>query len=437
MKILLITAWYFPFTHPRPHRWTALAEYWAAQGHTVHVVTARQRMASVSSFHKGVQIHRVGFDSLKELFYFFMGDKSARGRVGAPVRKPGFTERFFNYLYKKIWKNTCFPDDACLWYWPAKRKIMSLMETEQMDLVCSVSLPFTGQLLGRAVHRRYPKVSWLADVGDPFSFEGFPLNNRFLYGRLNSRLERNILEQADAVVVTTALAKAQYSSAFGSAVVRHMHVIPPLLHPAPDGLRQRAFPNREGISPATTFKIGYFGAMYAPVRTPYAFLDLLEATLERLPDTKSRLEVHFYGEIFPEFYEALRQQPLVRLHGLQSRETIRAAMQEMDALLHIGNQTSFQLPSKAVEYAASGKPVLNLSYTETDAFAAFWGEREGLLTLKVKNGKVETASVQAWLDCLERKWPQQRLLVDPAWLKSFLVEQVAGAYMALFAAPRQ
>lgn len=431
MKILLITAWYFPFTHPRPHRWTALAEYWAAQGHTVHVVTARQRAAPHATRHKGVQIHRVGFDSLKELFYFFKGDGSARGRVGAPVRKPGRLERFFNFLYKKVWKNTCFPDDACLWYWPAKRKIMSLMETEQMDLVCSVSLPFTGQLLGRAVHRRYPKAFWLADIGDPFSFEGFPLNNRFLYGRLNRRLERLILEQANAVVVTTALAKTQYARVFGSASVRHMHVIPPLLHPAPET------PVQVPAISAIPLKIGYFGALYAPVRTPCAFLDLLEMTLEHLPDANALLEVHFYGEIFPEFYEVLQRQPLVRLHGLQSRETVRAAMQEMDILLHIGNQTSFQLPSKAVEYAASGKPVLNLSYTEADAFAAFWGGREGLLTLKVKNGKVDAAGVRAWMDCLEGKWPQQDLPVDPAWLKPFLLEQVAGAYMALFAAPRQ
>ena len=436
MRILIITAWYFPFTHPRPHRWTALAEHWASLGHSVHVVTAKQRMAPVSSTRNGVRIHRVGFDAPKEFFYFLRGDKAARGRVGAPVRAPGPLERVAFFLYKKIWKNIRFPDDACVWYWPAKRKIRSLMEGEGMDIVLSVSLPFTGQLLGRATHRRYPTVPWMADIGDPFSFDGFPLNNRFLFGRLNRRLERSILEEADRVVVTTASAKARYEREFGPDAVRHLHVIPPLLHPPPDRLPAAA----KAVAPLPNkVKIGYFGALYAPVRTPDAFLKLLEETLEHLPAAKEYLEVHFYGEIFPEFYAALRRQPLIRLHGLRSREEARTAMSQMDLLLNIGNQTDFQLPSKAVDYAAAGKPVINLSYTAEDAFADFWGDREGLLTLKVENGKVGAEGLRAWVACVAGGWPQRRAPLEGGWLKPFLLEQVAGAYEALFplGAPRR
>jgi len=78
-RLLIITAWYHPFIHPRAHRWTALAEYWAAQGAEVHVVCARRRDCPRESVVNGVQVHQVGFDSLKEVFYYWFG--SARAGV--------------------------------------------------------------------------------------------------------------------------------------------------------------------------------------------------------------------------------------------------------------------------------------------------------------------------------------------------------------------
>ncbi len=415
-RLLIIAAWYYPFIHPRAHRWTSLAEYWAAQGHEVHVVCARQRGYPATGQVNGVRVHRTGFDSLKEVVYFYAGLKSGRGRVGRGVGPPGLALRLFTWLYKVLWKKICFPDDACLWYFPARRRARVLLRQHEFDAVISVSLPFIGHLVGLFAKRLSPVLPWLADIGDPFAQV---LNNPFFYSGLSRRLEERVLKKADAVVVTNSTMRSVYQQIYG-AVADKISVAPPLLHPP---WQKSTTP---GTSKKTTIHLGYFGALYKPVRTPDALLNLLEKTRAARTDLWERLEVHFFGEIFPEFYEKLRRSACVRLHGLRSREEVRLAMGQMDILLHIGNTTRYQLPSKAVEYLASGKPVVHLAYVESDAFVQFWGEAPGILCLPVHQNRISDAAFEQWLHFLETGHKAGNAREQQ--LKSFEIEAVAAGY---------
>jgi len=475
LKILIVTAWYRPFIHPRAHRWAAVAEHWASEGHEVHVLTARVHEHGKSEVLKGVRIHRVGFDSLKEWVYYWLGSRQARGRVGTKPKKPSIGARLAAWAYKSIWKNLFFPDDACVWYFPAMRKMRQLLDNERFDAVITVSLPFTGHLIGLstlptalslrkglAVHGSYdPSPFWLADIGDPFSFQAKSPNNPLFYQKKNRHLERRILEAADAVTVTTEATLRKYREQYGEKAVEKMIVVPPLLSastitPPPPRLRRI---NNPAITPPPPRprrinKMGYFGALYAPTRTPDAFLDLLSKTFALRPDLRGRLEIHFYGEIFPEFFEKLNAEPCIRLHGLCSREVVRAAMQEMDILLNIGNTTDFQLPSKAVDYLAGGKPVLNLSYVENDPFAQFFEractpelrsgaalmehspERSsGVHKLHISNGKVGDSELHRWLEWLESEKPTPSAAEIAERVAPFLVENIAGRYFAIINLP--
>lgn len=428
MRILVITAWYYPFIHPRAHRWTCLAEYWAAQGHEVHVVCARRRDAPAEALANGVRVHRTGFDSLKEIFYYWSGSTTGRGRIGAEVRRPGPLERLLVWAYRFFWKNLFFPDDACLWYFPARRRVRTLLQACDFDAVVSVSLPFTEHLVGRHAKRRFPGVRWLADIGDPFTLQAQPPNNTFLYGRISRQLELAVLENADSVVVTNAGAARAYREAFGAAA-EHLAVIPPVW--------RRPSPAPADTAPvATGFRMGYFGALYAPVRTPDAFLDLLYQTRVLRPDVFARLHVHFYGEIFPEFFEKLNHAPGLHLHGLRSREEAWAAMLDVDALLNIGNNTAYQLPSKVVDYLASGKPVVHLSYVDEDPFLDFWGDAPGLLCLRVRQGKVVDADLPRWLAFVERPHPLLAVPDRAVHIRAYSVDAVAERYWALLCAGR-
>lgn len=428
MRILIISAWYHPFIHPRAHRWTHVAEHWAAQGHEVHVVCSRRRDCPSEAVQGGVSVHRVGFDSLKEVVYFALRTQTGRGRVGAAVRPPGLGTRLLAWLYRVFWKNLYFPDDACLWYFPARRRVLTLLEKQSFDAVVSVSLPFTGHLIGLAAKRRFTGIPWLADIGDPFTIQAKPLNNARLYGRISRNLERKVLRCADAAVVTHAGAVRAYRAAFGDVTDR-LAVVPPLWSESAI-VPVEALPGEGGIL------IGYFGALYAPVRTPDAFLDLLEKTRRLRSDSAARLSVQVYGEIFPEFFKKLHEAPGVHLHGLRSREEAWSAMLRMDVLLHIGNSTAYQLPSKVVDYLASGKPVLHLSYVDDDPFLDFWGDVPGLLCLRVRQGRVVDNDLPRWLDFLEHVPLASTMPARMARVQGCRVDAVAGRYWELLSRRR-
>lgn len=418
--MLIVTAWYSPFIHPRAHRWTAIAEHWASEGHEVHVLTAKVRECRQSEVRQGVRVHRVGFDSLKEWVYAGFNVESARGRVGVLPSKPGRFARLAGWFYQSIWKNLYFPDDACVWYFPARRKLKQLLENEAFDVLFTVSLPFTGHLLGLG-----QRVFWVADIGDPFSFQAKAPNNRFLYQHLNRHLERLVLKSAHAVVLTTEAARQKYRAQFGEDAVSRMSVIPPVCT-FPLSTDQRSAQRRTSVT-----KLGYFGALYAPTRTPDAFLKLLSQTFSVSPAWRERLEVHFYGEVFPEFYEMLAAEPVIRLHGLCSRADAWAAMQEMDILVNIGNTTDFQLPSKAVDYLASGKPILNLSYTQNDPFAKFFEGNPMVFNLIVEEERVTEVELQHWLAWLEGEKPSLSEAEIKRLISPFSVKSIAERYLEL------
>ncbi len=421
VRLLILTPWYYPFVHPRAHRWTYLAAHWAARGHEVHVVCARRRGWAQEEQHNGVWVHRVGFDSLKEVFFYQTCSTAARGRIGAGRLAPGLALRVLSALYRYGWKNLCFPDDAWLWYRPACRRAMALLAERPFDAVISVSLPFTGHLVGHYLKRRHPAVRWLADVGDPYSAYPGPVTNP-LYRWVGRRLERSVLAQADAVAVTNAAAAERYRRHFGLDEAR-IAVIPPLY---------RDFSAEEPQEPAWVddrWHIGYFGAFYAPIRTPYALAALIRQTFSRRPELIDRLVIHLYGEVFPEFWHRLSALPNTVLHGLHPPAQAQSHMRRMRVLISVGNITSWQLPSKAVSYLAAGRPVVHLSYLDEDAFVRFWGDCPNLLVLRVHRDRVTEPDVERWLHYLYHPPPPLAEQEIARRLAPFYTPAIASAYL--------
>ncbi len=230
------------------------------------------------------------------------------------------------------------------------------------------------------------------------------------------------MEAADWISVTATSAAERMGASFGPKIREKIRVIPPVLYPAPSF-------ERGTTTQEKPLKMGYFGAFYAPVRTPYAFFDLLHQLEKRDILFWEKTEIHFYGEVFPEFLSDFRQFPGIKLHGLKSREAVREAMAAMDILLNIGNTTAYQLPSKAIEYLAVGKPVMHLSYVEKDPFAEVFDGWAGLLRVQVAEGKVPESAVQSVLNFMQKHPESSDIAWRQAKIKPFLVENVAAEYL--------
>ena len=273
------------------------------------------------------------------------------------------------WFYDLTWKKIYWPDYACLWYFSAVKKAGQLLAENRYDSLVTVSIPFTSHLIGFNLKRKYPQIKWLVDIGDPFCFlEETPTNNHKLYKKLNYKYEGGIFNSADVVSVTTYPTLEKYAELFPENASK-ICVIPPLFSQIDDNKSTfLLFPENQKL------RLVFIGTLYKNIRSPDYLLFLFSKLLNT--DIGDRLELHFFGSIHDchdsfDKYQALLGTKIF-LHGQVSRKKAVQAMKESDVLINIGNSTSYQLPSKVVEYAATGKPIINLVKTKSDSSISFF-----------------------------------------------------------------
>lgn len=426
MNVLVVTHNYAPDRAPRAFRWTAIAEHWAARGAHVDIVTTGRGGGPDLELRNGVYVHRVGermFGRLRGLA------GSASPPSGPPAKqptegaapRPGIAKR----LYDATWKKLYWPDHAALWYTAAARRARSLCRSRRYDAVITVSHPFTGHLVGLALARAVPAARWIVDVGDPFSLDDTePFNNPYLYRRLNRRAERRVYRRCNAISVTVEGCRAAVRNVCPEAASKIV-VIPPLLSLPVVEKGNPPRPRQHDI-----IDIAYLGVLYAAIRRPDTLLELFVRMYQQRPS----LRLHFYGDIQDCTPAFDRVRPLVGkaivLHGPVPRKDVHAAMAAADILVNIGNDTSFQLPSKLVEYASAGRPILNVVRKPNDTSVGFLHPCPAAMSLTCPEGVVDETHVKQALAFVTNPPPIRASDLE-RFLAPFHIGPVAEAYEAL------
>ncbi len=373
MRILIILAQYYPVVNPNVYRWGAIAEHWAGEGHEVHILCTRRSGTPNETAFNGVYIHRAGHATLLDWVHNILRKRQRRHESdNQPPPPPSRGRLFLEKLTDWTWRKIYWPDGSCIWYLAGRKRALQLQQQYNFEAVISVTLPFTTNLIAMAIKKRHTKVIWLIDIEDPFAIsDAFWVNNFKLYHRKNFRAEARTLRLADHISLTVETARNCYCKAFPDLpILEKMRVIPPMLNEArlEDTVRHFDFAQDKT-------HIAYFGTFYERVRTPCAWLEILQNLLRQEPVWQQRLQMHFFGEmppkvrlvfdLFPELSE------IIILHGLATRAEVKAAIDVTDFLLNIGNTTNYHLPSKSAEYILSGKPIINLCQHPDDTFKHF------------------------------------------------------------------
>ncbi|MBA3657273.1 MAG: glycosyltransferase [Gemmatimonadaceae bacterium] len=428
MRILIVTHAYAPGRNPRAFRWSALAQHWSARGHDVHVLTAPVPGLSAIEQIDGVTVHRTrghGVETLRARLGSSQSQAAVTSGVGPGKRSArALIRKVLKAAHDLTWKKLYWPDYAALWIVPAIRHGSGLLDGATPTVLISVSIPFSSHVVGFFL-RRKPSVSrWVVDIGDPFAFMvEAPTNNHSLYGTLNFAVERRILDSADAISVTTEGTRRRYIATY-PGVEEKIREVPPLVNIP-------AAPHRPSQSSHTPIRLVYTGTLHRTIRGPERLLSLYQKLVEHLGD---RIELHLYGnhrevaDVFESLPRAVRAG--VFLHGEVDREEALGAMRDATVLVNIGNDTTYQLPSKLVEYAAMEKPVLNVVMRPNDSSVAFFKAHRCVFNVigdaDVSDAKAGDA-VKFLLDA-----PDAECSCDREWLRRFSTENVAAGYEQLF-----
>ena len=232
----------------------------------------------------------------------------------------------------------------------------ALKKESSFDLLITIAHPFGTHWGAAFFKKRHPGLfkKWISDCGDPFM--GNPVETERWHIFLEP-LERFWCKQTDLIAIPVSDGISGYYKEFRDKIV----IIP-------QGIDFNSIVLAKYIkNDVPTFL--YSGAVYTGVRDPREFLEYLSSL-------KHDFRFYVYSpsdKVFGEFKSILGDRLIINRY-IPRKELIKI-MSRMDFLINVNNNSTVQAPSKLIDYALSGRPILNIStqFTqfERNAFEAF------------------------------------------------------------------
>lgn len=255
-----------------------------------------------------------------------------------------------------IWTNfVTIPDQHVGWDRLAEEAAMRLDQTP--DVVIASSGSFTAQLAAKNVAKRLG-VAYVADMGDPWTYN--PIwPGTVVYRKIrNKRLETRSVAQADLITVTTEGTALGYRRWFPASRAR--------IEVVPMGYLASEFPNAgRSMAPSNPIRIVYVGVAY---RTGRNLTPLLEAAASLAQRHNIQLDVVGpHSKAFVSLAKS-RAYSFVRFRGRIPYKESLDIIDGADVLVVIGNPGTMQIPGKAFMYLGAGRPIILIAQNppETD-----------------------------------------------------------------------
>ncbi len=434
MHILLITQYDRPVITPNVIRWRHIIEHWLNEGHSVTLLTTKRPDLPIREEQNQLTIYRTGYASLLDWFYHFRPGGHRRAEAGLESRTKG--SRFRRMIEKGItlfWRSWYWPDGALLWLTGGRKLIKNIPFNNSPDIIISVGLPFSAHLLGHVAKKKWPTANWIMDIADPFALsDQFWVNNAILWSERNRQVEKNMILDADKIVLTheaSLEAHLNFYPEISVAILEKSVIIPPML------TRKIGNNDTTFFTSDALIKIGYFGSFYKQVREPDQIITFIKKLKNSAPTFHSILAFRLAGTIpvdlkknINALFDAFVQSDYL---GLLPPEAVSDVMDSMDFLLHLGNTTTYHLPSKAPDYLATGKPIINFIQNEEDSFKSFAKDYPLLLNITLRPNGPSREDIDSFVQFVHTNKGKR---VDPTFLETLLapctIPQVANAYLA-------
>lgn len=276
------------------------------------------------------------------------------------------------------------PDGRIGWYLPAYKKSLTLLKRERFDLIHSWAMCLTSNLVGLKL-KKETGLPWVAHFSDPW------VDNPYIhYGRLsgyiNRKLERAVMETADAIVFVSEETRQLVMGKYPPEVRRKSTVIPHCYDP-----ELVSHPSPLKNNPKITFT--YTGNFYG-IRTPLGLFQAVYNILKKQPEIQDFINIQIVGSLPKDYQDTILKLGIEKVvftvgtvSYLKSLEYIRNA----DVLLLIDaplKTPSIFLPLKLVEYAAFKKPILGITPLE-GASASFIRRLGGIVVSPENTSDIE------------------------------------------------
>lgn len=323
MKILMVSGNFYPNNSPRAFRTTELAKRFSSLGHDVKVY--------IPDYVKGYDDF-VNHYPIKICHYH--REKGCNKFIGISI-----VDRI---VYRVLNQFFTYPDR-----WNVKPLMESLKDETGYDLLISIAMPHS---VHWAIGRLYEKGNiaancWVADCGDPFMLTQTDSFQPPFYVK---PLETRWCRLCNYISVPTTASVDGYYPEFKDKI----RIIP-------QGFDFSEI-KRKDYKGHTIPTFAYSGSFIPGKRDLRPILDLL---IKQNAD----FELHVYTrqkDMFVSYQEKLGTK--LQLHDYITRLELLETLSGMDFLLNLDNGITVQTPSKLIDYALTGRPILNMNSSSID-----------------------------------------------------------------------
>lgn len=335
MRILIVSGSFFPGISPRAFRTSELAKELAARGHELTVLIPK------------IEYDYSNFENENNLL---VKDLGPRNLDTIKLGKSGFL---------KIQERIIFRILHFLFEYPSGKLMFQVNRALKMeqgyDMLISIAVPYPihwGVLLARSSRHSIAPV-WVADCGDPYT--GF--QKTFFYKAFYLRmLTSAVFKRCSYITVPFEGALKAYPAKFHS----RMRIIP-------QGFKLSDVDVFRGEPANKVPTLGYAGSFIPGRRDPRPFIDFLLKE-----EVNFRFIIYTSQEGLFSKYSGIVGSKLF-VNPYIGRKELLFELSRMDFLINFSNRNEIQSPSKIIDYALTGRPILSLdSYAfDPDQVRAF------------------------------------------------------------------
>ena len=250
-----------------------------------------------------------------------------------------------------------FPDTARSWARDCASALASWLDVHDCDVIVSSSPPMSAHVaVHDALRGRGNGPAWIADFRDLWT-----QNPHYDYGRMRAsrdrKLERVLIDDADAVTVTTAEMGRLLEAAYPDAT------IVPIYNGCDERLTARQAPAR----PDRPLTITHAGYLYEGRRSVEPLLRALGGLIAEGAVDRGRIRLRFAGPPDGALADGVARYGLsdvVDIVGVVARAELPALLADSDVLLVVTwdpERESSLIPAKTFEYLGARRPILALN----------------------------------------------------------------------------
>jgi glycosyltransferase involved in cell wall biosynthesis len=274
--------------------------------------------------------------------------------------KPGLVQKALRFVRGNLF----IPDPRRGWNRFALRAVAKLLAAgEQFDAVLTSSPPHSTQLIGLELQKRHG-LRWLADMRDPWTdiYYYKDLHHTPLAAWLDKYYERQVLTQADAVLVTSPETKRIFLGKLPELAESKIHVLP-------NGYDESDF-RQPSQPPTDCLRITHTGTITETYHVDQ-LLRAIQACAGANPDVPLRLR--FVGQVSRELRRQIEEAGLLPatefVAFVPHEESVGYLLRSSVLLMAIPDVIpNFGiLPGKVFEYLATSKPILCVGPAGSDA----------------------------------------------------------------------